>query len=391
MNNVTVSNLPVGSYISRPVYLDEKYILLSPDIPITEELQKRLLSWGYKAVYTDGTPIAAPPEIGAEFGDAEGGNNSEAALFENTEADKTNWEETHAFYNSMCEFLSTVFDRYATKQELRIDEITDKVKELIQVVKSKKNYILRLNEMSDENHSYLIAHSLKSAILAIVIADTMKMPPFKQIDIGTAALLHEIGMLRIPEKLYMNGNVLTPEQRKTVTAHTVIGFRILKEAQFSMPITRAVLEHHERIDGTGYPRSITGEKTSFYAKIIAVACSYAAIVSNRPHKNAMDGHSGILDLLKNTGKKYDEQVIRTLVYTLSIYPLGTFVLLSNGAKGIVVETDPKTPRHPVVRLLQDEKGDRYRDQPLLRTQEGGEIQIKRPLIEKEIKELKTKI
>jgi hypothetical protein len=105
----------------------------------------------------------------------------------------------------------------------------------------------------------------------------------------------------------------------------------------------------------------------------------------------MDGHSGILDLLKNTGKKYDEQVIRILVYTLSIYPLGTFVLLTSGAKGIVVETDPKTPRHPVVRLLQDEQGTPYKDQPLLRTQEGGDIQIKRPLIEKEIQELKTKI
>ena len=391
MNSVTVSNLPVGSYISRPVYLDEKYILLSPDIPISEELQKRLISWGYKTVYTDGTPIAAPPEIGAESADTEGGSKSGAAILENSEADQTNWEETRSFYNSMCDFIATVFDRYSTKQELRIDEITDHVKELIQVVKTKRNYILRLNEMSDENHSYLVAHSVKSAILALVIADTMKLPPFKQIDIGTAALLHEIGMLKIPEKLYMNGNVLSPEQRKTVTAHTVIGFRILQEAQFSMPITRAVLEHHERIDGTGYPRSITGEKISFYAKIIAVACSYAAIVSDRPHKNAMDGHSGILDLLKNTGKKYDEQVIRILVYTLSIYPLGTFVLLTSGAKGIVVETDPKTPRHPVVRLLQDEQGAPYRDQPLLRTQEDGDIQIKRPLIEKEIQELKTKI
>ncbi len=390
MNSVTVHNLPVGSYIDKPVYLDENFILLTPDIPITEEMKQRLTSWGMTKVFTDGTPIESPPELTTSQ-DNGNGQTATAHMFESTEKEKIEWQETLEIYESMCGFLTEVFDRYIKKENFDINQITERVKSFIQSVKQKRKYILRINEMPKENFSYLVTHSVKVAIISLILSDAMKLPPFRQIDIGIAGLLHEAGMLRIPSNLYMNSNVLSPQQKKTIAAHTVLGFRILKTAQFSTPITRAVLEHHERVDGTGYPRSITGDKISFYAKIVAVACSYVAIVSDRPHRGASDGHSGILELLKNTGKKYDEQVIKILVFALSIYPIGTFVLLSTQSRAVVVETDSKNPRYPVVRLLVDENGTPYRNQPLLQIKENEGAQIVRPLTKNEIEEIKSRM
>jgi HD-GYP domain-containing protein (c-di-GMP phosphodiesterase class II) len=389
MKTVTVDNLPEGSYIDKPVYLDEHYILLSPDIPVSKMLKQRLKDWSYSRVYTDGSPVESPPGIATPDQD-EQDEEQNTAVIQNKEQEKSKWEEAVAFYYSMCDFMASVFDRYLKREELNINEITEKVKTFIEVVKSQRDYILRLNEM-ETKHSYLVAHSVKTTVITLAMANTMKLPPFKQIDLGIASLLHEIGMTRIPENVYQTSGELTAQQRKAIAAHTVLGFRILKDHQFSMQITRAVLEHHERENGSGYPRGITADKISFYAKIIAVACSYVAIVSDRPHRSASDGHSGMLDLLKNTGKQYNEQIIRVLVYTLSIYPVGTYILLSNGNRGLVVKTDPEKPRHPVIRLLIDENGNVFREQSLFQTKEDGEIQISRPLMQKEIEEVKAKI
>lgn len=387
MKKVSVQNLPNGAYIDKPVFLDGKYIILSPDIPVQEQLKKRLSRWNYTHVFTSGSPMEAPPETAA----SESGETQQTAVFNVAEKERSRWNETVGFFEEMCDYLKKVYDRYLQKEEIWVNELTERVKQFIQFVKSNRNFIVRINELNQEKYSYLVAHSVKTTIIALVMADTMKLPAFKQIDIGVASMLHEIGMLRIPATSYMQGGTLTEQQRKAIAAHTVIGFRILKEAQFSMQITRAVLEHHERMDGSGYPRGITGERVSSYAKILAVACSYVAIVSDRPHRNASDGHSGILDLLKNTGKQYDEQVLRVLVFALSIYPIGTYILLSNGSKGLVIETDRQDPRNPMVRLLIDEKGNTYRDQPILDTKVSTDITISRPLTQQEIEQLKTRI
>jgi len=126
---------------------------------------------------------------------------------------------------------------------------------------------------------------------------------------------------------------------------------MLKSFDFPLAICLAALEHHERENATGYPRRLTSDKISLYSKIIAVACSYEALSSKRPHKEAKDGYTGMLELLKNEGKQYDDTIVRALVLSLSIYPIGLYVLLSNGKKGQVVDINPENPRFPIVQIF----------------------------------------
>lgn len=383
MNAVTVKNLPEDTYLDKPTYLDEKYILLSPDVPITKELKDRLTAWGYERVYTDGAPQDKPPFFAKENQES-GGDQQVTARYESSEKEKQQWKEAQQCFLRSAQFLSDVYEQYLKKNEFYHDEITEEVKRIMADVKEHRRFLLRLSDLDDPNHSYIISHSVKTTIVSLVLGDALKLPIFKQIELGTAALLHNIGMLRIPPQLYMSNRRLSPEERKTLAAHTILSFRILKEAGFSMMVTRAVLEHHERIDGSGHPRGLEGEKISFFARIIAVAGSYSAIISKRPYREAQDAHTGILDLLKNTGKQYDEKIIRLLVYTISLYPVGTYVVLSNGAQGVVVETNAENPKLPVVRVLVNERGAPLRDQPLLYTSADNGLQVKRPLVPSEI-------
>ena len=165
----------------------------------------------------------------------------------------------------------------------------------------------------------------------------------------------------------------------------MLGYRILKGIGFPQNACIAVLEHNERLDGTGFPRKLSGDKISEYGKILSVASSYNAAISKRLYKAGIDGHLGLMDLIKEAGKRYDEKAIAALVYTLSLYPIGTHVRMSNGAIGLVVNANAEDPRHPLIKLIIDENGNRFQEQPTVQTREGDEITIEDSLSKEELR------
>jgi HD-GYP domain-containing protein (c-di-GMP phosphodiesterase class II) len=232
---------------------------------------------------------------------------------------------------------------------------------------------------ADEN--YLSSHTVRSTIIAIIIGLQLKLAFHKVIDLGIAALVHEIGMLKLPQQVYLSDRPLNPQEQKVIMSHPVLGYSMLKNFDFPLAINLAALEHHERENGTGYPRRLPSDKISLFSKIIAVACSYEALSAKRPHKEAKDGFTGMIELLKNEGKRYNDTVVRALVLSLSLYPIGLYVLLSNGKKGQVVDVNPEEPRYPVVQVFgeftPDGKNKHIRTAP-------NDINIVRPLTRMEI-------
>jgi len=111
-----------------------------------------------------------------------------------------------------------------------------------------------------------------------------------------------------------------------------------------------------------------------------VACSYEALSAQRPHREAKDGYSGMMELLRNEGKRYDDTVVRALVYSLSVYPIGLHVLLSNGRKGQVVDVNPEKPLFPVVQVFGELTPDGKNK--VVETSQDG-LRIARPLTREE--------
>ncbi len=128
-------------------------------------------------------------------------------------------------------------------------------------------------------------------------------------------------------------------------------FNILKSYEFPLAITLGVLEHHEKENGLGYPRKLPGDKISMYAKIISVACSFEAITAPRHYKKAQSSYAAMVELLKNEGNQYDGNVIKALLYSLSLFPIGSYVYLSDGKIGQIIDANPEDPKNPIVQLL----------------------------------------
>ncbi|MCK5672311.1 MAG: HD domain-containing protein [Spirochaetales bacterium] len=383
MNKVSLGNLKIDSYINQPVYLGENYILLSPDIPISGEMIKRLQKWDFNEVKTDGVPFE---------GNSPGNSpNGATATVESNEKQSEEQKISNDFTSNCILFLTKYYDNFRELDVLPLVPISDKVKEIIFELKDHKDLLLNINSEVKEADSYIIHHSIKTTYLVLAIADFLKFPIHKQIEIGIAAILHKLGMLLLPSQLYQKQGSLTVKEIQVIRTHPVISYKTLKKAEFPVSIYVAILEHHEHINGSGYPRKLTGDKISLNGKILAVSSAFAAATTKRPYRTGLDGHSGIMDLLKGKGSKYDENILRTLVFIMSLYPIGTYVKMSNSAIGLVIKTNLNTPKHPILKLLVDEKGVPYKNKPILQTRPEDEIQIASTLKKEDVEILKPKL
>jgi HD-GYP domain-containing protein (c-di-GMP phosphodiesterase class II) len=368
MNTFTVNEIPVNYFFSEPLYVDDNFILTSCEMAFTSELKTTLKEWRLDEVKSNG-------ELQENYQDSKSQKKKDSQLFLN---DNSKLTDAKAFYMDFLHYTADIFKRVENKSRVSYDMIAEKIRNVCEEIKINRRFLLQVQKdiNLDFDDDFLSVHAVKSTIISIVIGNYIKLPAHRLIELGVAAMLHEIGMIKLPSYIVQSKAELSPKDRNTLMLHPSIGFEMLKSYDFPMAICASALEHHERENGSGYPYKLTSDKIGLYGKIIAVACSYEAITSKRPHKDARDGYEGITDLLRNDGKRYNDTVVRALVFSLSIYPIGQFVMLSNGDKGQVVDINPYDPRFPVVQVLDEKNIDGQNK--IIETSPFG-VHIKKPL------------
>lgn len=385
MKKIPVSALTDGTYFDKPVFLDGSFILLAPDAPVAPDLVRRLRKWKYDEVQSDGQQRDVPGYLAVAG--AEAAKLAPQTIDEDIRTDERR-EAARAFCAESLAFVAGFFEAFVAEGTINLSKATDWIKQAITIVRENRDFVMRYAWAEGEVDRWLILHTMRSTLLALLFGDFLKAPPVRLIELGNACLLHDIGMYKLPESLRRSTTALGDDEWKAMKVHTALGYRLLKGFSAAENIALAALEHHERMDGSGYPRGLAGDRITEYARIIAVACSFEAMVSPRPFRAApFDQHGAIRELLQNHRKRYDDRVLKALVYTLSFFPIGTHVLLSNGGRAVVVRTDPARPRCPVVRVLADPAGKRPTKTLLLQSEDKGGVSVSRALTPAEVKEL----
>lgn len=200
-------------------------------------------------------------------------------------------------------------------------------------------------KVSDE---YTFKHSVDVATMAMIIGRQYGLNREEVHEIGVAGLLHDVGKSKIPTEVLNKPARLTDEEFALMKQHSLFGFQILKERdQFSEGIMLGVLQHHEKLNGRGYPLGVTGEKIHKYAKIISVADVYDALVTERPYKSGFPKNEAVEMIMAMTGE-LDIDAMRSFLATVILYPVDSIVTLSNGEKAKVVENSHENAMRPKV-------------------------------------------
>ncbi len=374
METFTIDNLKPDFSFTADLLLDEKYVLLPANVPLSEEMIKFLTEWQFKKFLSDGqmsltgagqkeeTPEEAPEAL-QETPAKKLGESVRQVLASGDACSLANSDDSRlAFvqqvYDEYMHYINSVYTHYATHKKIDINELSDTVKTLCDFLKNHKRFVLRAAAFPDtKDWNYLIIHAMRSTVLAITLGMELHLALSKLIELGMTCILHEIGMLRLPPQLYLTDRLLSLSERAKVASHTIFGYNIIKELAFPLSVQLGVLEHHEKQNGSGYPRKLSGAKISTYAKIIAVACSFEAISSPRGYKTDRTVFDAMVELLKNQNGQYDDAVIKALLNSVSFYPIGVYVYLSSGKLGVITDTVPNNPRHPLVQLVNEREAD----------------------------------
>jgi len=201
---------------------------------------------------------------------------------------------------------------------------------------------------------YTYTHCINVSILAVILGKKLGYSRETLETAGMAGMFHDVGKAVIPNRILNKPGKLTDEEMNIMRTHPLHGYKILKDqANTHEDIIRGAVEHHEKFDGSGYPRGLKGDQISEIARLIAVVDVYDALTSKRVYKDPMPPSKVLSMMYKWRISDFHPNIVEQFIKSLGVYPVGSFVRLTSGEYGVVVDISQNDPLNPVVRVAYD--------------------------------------
>jgi len=210
-----------------------------------------------------------------------------------------------------------------------------------------------------EKDTYLLEHSLNVAILLANFATHVGLDEEQIQELALSGFLHDIGKIKIPDEILHKPGRLNDQEMTIMKDHVYYGTKVLVEMGMPDSIVRTIGEHHERLDGYGYPEGLRGDEITQFGRMIAIVDTYDAITADRCYKVGMSSKKALQILLQDAPEKYDEGLVTQFVQCIGIFPVGSLVKLNNEKIAMVLKQHPIHATKPVVKVFYSIRGNHY--------------------------------
>ena len=383
---IDLTGLRVGSKLQYPIYddrADRDVLLLSAGTKITTRLIERLKQRGVRRVRVsnhdlevmkfaaDRSRSVPPPRNAPAHPPEEPRKRSEfqRLLTPDSFVHKVN-RHGSSKYNAATarKFVKGYCDSVRQVETLFSGLATGGMRDATELAAVSSNSLVKITEdldlfvrmgLTPVVDTYPCKHSLQTAMLAMSVATVMGYKRNDLIELGIGCLVHDAGMLRLDSELLRMDKVLDGVQFLEITKHPSITFEMLKDLP-DVPIGARLVAYqmHERCDGSGYPRKRTAAQIHPFSKIAAVADVFVALISPRPHRPGMLPYHAMEEILNGARRGlYDPASVRALLYTVSLFPIGSCVRLNDQRVGRVVRSNREHFSRPVVEVWHPHVGE----------------------------------
>ena len=268
------------------------------------------------------------------------------------------------------EKLKEILERFSFASQSEMRERLKTATDIMEGVLLQEEVIYTISNVRNRSKN-LYEHSLNVASLATLIAVRAGYTQKETKEIAMGALLHDIGYTNVDQKY--KGLILAEQEenvQKELKRHVVYGYIEVEQQEWISPISREIiLYHHERLDRSGYPFHMSGDKIKQQVRLVAICDAFDNMVYGHLEKRKKV-HEALNEIMKNSGIKYDAGIVKIFIGSVAAYPTGSMVCLNNGKKAIVLRQNAENPTRPLVRIIeQNKEGDWIRKKDIDLTEE----------------------
>jgi HD-GYP domain-containing protein (c-di-GMP phosphodiesterase class II) len=354
MVRFSLAEVANDSSFSHAMYLDESFLLLPAEMPLTRELKLKLAEWDITEVLVAGNEedvvVFKPGEHAAANVEFDlvppqslmnGRSSTQQAML----CQKT--------FENLCTFTQGVFVRAVNTNSIDQTALTATMGKIVDYVTANRRMVLHVDMSYDgpDSQARQTYHCVCCTIIALLMGLRMEMSKPQLVELGLATQLHELGMFGLAGGLEYKEESYLPKDKREMERHPVLAANLLAAARFPAAVYTGILHHHERENGSGYPHNLIAPDISLYGKIIAVVCTYDALSSDRPYRRRLTPHQAVTQIVQGAGKSFDSRIVQVFLFCISFYPIDTMVLLNDGRMGRVAEINPNAPRKPILQVL----------------------------------------
>lgn len=362
MNKIKSSDLKLGMTFSSPVFFDDGInMFLAEKNPITQLHLSAVQNWKIPYVITYGTLIQnnngtehkeidelenipeKKPSLENLFA-----NNTLKRIADNlSEVDK----ETRELYTKCLKRIRFYFENLKQNKTISRSEVDITIDDIYKLTFPDSmnviGHVMSLNPESDYGKS-----ALNTAIFASALAIIQGYTKREVLQLIGASIFHDIGMLTTSDQIINKKTQLTHNEYNMVKLHPLHSARYVSEILFfPKEVALIIKQHHEAWNGTGYPAGLKENSIEKSARILAIADAFTAMISKKTYRDSFIGYDAIKNLMEDTQKQFDPNLIQSFVKMMGAYPIGSIVLLNNSIVAQVINSNPELPFMPDVKIL----------------------------------------
>ncbi len=280
----------------------------------------------------------------------------ESSVLEELSEDQSPPLDASDWYQRACRFVEGVFGKVRSNETPNLSEGEDLIEEIVQacVRGNVPQELLIKAQYGDETNSFLTNKAVNVTVFAIFMGDTLGLPKERLAELGLAALLHDIGKIRVPEEILYKEGSLRDDELAVLRKYPHDSFEILQGlGEKYHNIAECALHLNERLDGSGFPQGLQGEAINPYARIIGILELYEAMTHNRPQRQKFTHFEAVKEIIKTKKDAFQRELLKAFLKTFGIFPLHCLVKLNSGAIGRVIQTHEEQPLRPKIEIIVD--------------------------------------
>ncbi|THB65669.1 MAG: DUF3391 domain-containing protein [Gammaproteobacteria bacterium] len=285
--------------------------------------------------------------------------------------------------NNAKETINKAMESVLQDQPVEAKVLTPVVNQTYESLVRNDQALLTLMHMK-RHGSVLLSHAFSVLSLVTAVANRLEYEYEKIEMLGMAAMMYDVGWVRLPANLVSKDKSFTDKEEQLVSKHPAFGVEILKKSkELPEEVIQIISEHHEYLDGSGYPNRLTGDYISDMGRLLTVVDMYDMLVHGIMGNQGRTPNTALKNLYKASKEgKIDGAIIPPLVHVLGVYPITSAVVFESGEKGVVIEMNRKSPILPTVKVCYDSVGNPLSDPRIVNLAEESESGSGRMVIEK---------